>query len=53
MTDKREKLKHMNDLAMLNFSNEDRIQFAQLIGYSHSGFGELSYVDDQTYEAAL
>ncbi len=34
----------MNRLAMLSFSNEDREQFAQLIGYSVSGFGDLSYV---------
>ncbi len=34
----------MNKLALMNFSSEDRIQFAQLIGYSVSGFGELHYV---------
>ena len=33
----------MNDLALMEFSREDREQFAQLIGYSVSGFGELSY----------
>ncbi|HEY9661654.1 MAG TPA: hypothetical protein V6C65_24625, partial [Allocoleopsis sp.] len=27
-------------------------QFAQLIGYSLSGFGDLSYVSDETYAAA-
>lgn len=42
----------MNDLACMSFSNEDREQFAQLIGYSLSGFGELSYVSDATYDAA-
>jgi hypothetical protein len=42
----------MNKLAALPFSQEDREQFAQLIGYSHSGFGELSYVSDATYSAA-
>ncbi len=42
----------MNKLAGMDFSNEDREQFAQLIGYSHSGFGELSYVSDETYKAA-
>jgi len=37
----------MNDLAVLGFSNEDRQQFAQLIGYSLSGYSELeSYVDE-------
>ncbi len=33
----------MNKLARLEFSQEDRMQFAQLIGYSVSGFGDLSY----------
>ncbi len=42
----------MNNIAMGNFSQEDREQFAQLIGYSQSGFGELSYVSDETYSAA-
>jgi hypothetical protein len=42
----------MNKLAILPFSQEDREQFAQLIGYSLSGFGELSYVSDDTYAAA-
>lgn len=34
------------------FSQEDREQFAQLIGYSLGGFGELSYVRDETYDTA-
>jgi hypothetical protein len=42
----------MNELAMMEFSQEDREQFAQLIGYSLSGFSELSYVSDVTYETA-
>ena len=43
----------MNELADLPFSKEDRQQFAQLIGYSLSGYGELrSYVDDDAYGAA-
>lgn len=42
----------MNDLAMRNFTDADRQQFAMLIGYSVSGFGSLSYVDDVTYETA-
>lgn len=42
----------MNDLAVIYFPQEDREQFAQLIGYSLSGFGELSYVSNKTYEAA-
>ena len=42
----------MNDIAMLDFSIEDRMQFAQLIGYSHSGYGELGYVSDDSYDTA-
>lgn len=42
----------MNVIARMPFSNEDREQFAQLIGYSLSGFGELSYVSNKTYAAA-
>ena len=42
----------MNALAVLDFSDEDRAQFAQLIGYSVSGFGDLSYADDETVERA-
>jgi hypothetical protein len=42
----------MNKLALLKFSDEDREQFAQLIGYSLSGFSELPYVSDKTYKAA-
>ena len=34
----------MNSLAVMEFTNEDRRQFAQLIGYSVSGYGELNYV---------
>lgn len=42
----------MNQIAVIPFDNEDREQFAQLIGYSLSGFGELSYVSDEAYERA-
>ena len=42
----------MNHLALRNFTVEDQEQFAQLIGYSLSGFGELSYVRDETYNSA-
>lgn len=41
----------LNELAMLPFEDEDRAQFAQLIGYSLSGFGELSYVTNEKYES--
>lgn len=37
----------MNELAALPFSNEDRRQFAQLIGYSVSGYLDLSYTEDE------
>ena len=42
----------MNQLALMPFTVEDREQFAQLIFYSLAGFGELSYVTDETYARA-
>ena len=42
----------LNDLAVMNFPQEDWEQLAQLIGYSLSGFGDLSYVKRSTYNAA-
>lgn len=43
----------MNRLACMDFTDDDRQQFAQLIGYSLSGYGELqSYVDDHAYATA-
>jgi hypothetical protein len=42
----------MNSLSRLPFSREDWVQFCQLIGYSVSGFSELSYVDDKDYAKA-
>ena len=48
----RERGRDLNDLACMPFSSDDRSQFAQLIGYSLGGYGELSYVDDDTYNAA-
>ncbi len=43
----------LNELARMNFSDDDRQQFAQLIGYSLSGYGSLqSYVDDEAYATA-
>ncbi len=36
----------LNRLAMMSFSDEDRQQFAQLIGYSVSGYGDL-FIDDR------
>lgn len=40
----------MNHLACVPCSPEDREQFAQLIGYSVSGFSELSYVSNATMQ---
>jgi len=42
----------MNELAVQGFTQEDREQFAQLIGYSLSGYAGLSYVSDEAYNAA-
>jgi len=37
----------MNKIGWMNFSREDREQFAQLIGYSLDGASELQYVSDE------
>lgn len=42
----------LNDLAVMNFTNADRMQFAQLIGYSVSGFGDLNYAASQVVNHA-
>lgn len=43
----------LNKLATLDFSQDDRQHFAQLIGYSLKGFHELRYVsDDQALRAS-
>jgi len=42
----------LNELHGMGFTDEDRQQFAQLIGYSVSGYADLSYVTDEAYEAA-
>ena len=42
----------MNKLALMNFSKADRQQFAQLIGYSLSGYSELPYVTDEAFARA-
>ena len=48
----KEKGHGLNELATLDFPQEDWEQFAQLIGYSLSGFQELSYVTGDTIAAA-
>ena len=42
----------LNEMAAMDFPGEDWEQFAQLIGYSLSGYGDLSYVSDATWGAA-
>ena len=42
----------LNRTAAMQFSDEDRMQIAQLLGYSVGGYSELSYVTDESYEAA-
>jgi flagellin-like hook-associated protein FlgL len=39
----------MNDLAVIGFDEDDEAHFAQLIGYSVSGWGDLSYVSDEMW----
>jgi hypothetical protein len=43
----------LNELAAMDFTQDDREQFWQLIGYSLSGYGELSFVSDATYSVAV
>lgn len=42
----------LNTLSLMNFEREDWVQLAQLLGYSVSGFGELSYVEESDYARA-
>ncbi|WP_199780614.1 hypothetical protein [Cronobacter malonaticus] len=42
----------LNEMALEDFDAEDRMQLAQLIGYSLSGYGTLSYVNDESYARA-
>lgn len=42
----------LNELAAEPYSQEDRVQFAQLIGYSLAGYGDLSCVTDKDFELA-
>lgn len=38
----------LDTLSLEKFSQEDREQFAQLIGYSLGGYDDLKYVSDET-----
>jgi hypothetical protein len=42
----------LNMVAAMGFSRDDHEQFAQLIGYSVSGFGDLSYARRDTVKEA-
>lgn len=42
----------MNQIAALDFSQEDREQFAQLIGYSWSGACDLDYMTNEVLDTA-
>ena len=42
----------LNAIAMLDFTQDDREQFTQLIGYSLSGAHDLDYVSDECIEDA-
>lgn len=42
----------LNALAIMKFNNDDRVQLAQQLGYSVSGFGDLSYADPFVVEKA-
>jgi hypothetical protein len=43
---------NLNEIALMRFDDEDRMQLAQLLGYSVSGFGDLSYADPEVVAAA-
>jgi hypothetical protein len=43
----------LDQLAQMPFTQEDREQFAQLIGYSLGGLEELSYMSDETLARIL
>lgn len=38
----------LNEIAMGNYSDSEHRQVAQLIGYSVSGYGDLSYVNSES-----
>ncbi|GEM_PF-6762813 len=42
----------LNEMALEDFTPDDRMQLMQLIGYSLSGYGELSFVTDESYNRA-
>lgn len=42
----------LNEIATKQFPAEDQMQFAQLIGYSVSGYGDLSYASRKSIAKA-
>jgi len=42
----------LNEIATRRYTKAEHRQVAQLIGYSVSGYGDLSYVNDESYERA-
>lgn len=42
----------LNEVMCMPFPDSDKMQIAQLLGYSLSGYGSLSYVTDESYDAA-
>jgi hypothetical protein len=40
----------LNQIAVRQWGNEDYTHFMQLIGYSHSGYGELTSTPDDRWE---
>ena len=42
----------LNALALIPFDDDDRMQLAQLLGYSVSGFGDLDYASDEIVDEA-
>ncbi|ROF70398.1 hypothetical protein BL144_00021030 [Klebsiella pneumoniae] len=42
----------LNEIALDEYTADEHMQLAQLIGYSLSGYGTLSYVTDESYERA-
>jgi len=45
---RKHKIADLNSLADLPFSQDDREQFMQLIGYTITGYHELSFVSDES-----
>lgn len=40
---------NMNDLALIGANDDELAQFAQLVGYSVSGYSDLPYVSDDMW----